>query len=473
MRFGCLHVKWLNVGEERVCWASVLSKPPTTRPVSATSFMPARVFDLGRALAHRNYRLFVVGQGVSLIGTWMQQIGLAWLVYDMTKSPWMLGVVSFCGQIPTFFLAPIAGVFSDRWSRHRTLLVTQSLAMLQAGILAFLTATGHIQIWQIILLNLMFGFVNAFDLPTRQAFLIQMVPNRADLPNAIALNSSMVHSARLLGPFIAGMIIATLGVKACFTINSCSFVTVLIALLLMKDLPARPKKNGQSLRKGLAEGFAYAFGFPPIRALLMLVSSISMLGVQLTVLLPVFAKEVLQGGPELFGFLTGAAGCGALASGITLALRKSVLGLGKNIVRATVAFGIGMIGFSFSRSIPLSLVLLFITGFSLMFQMAAINTLIQTIVDEDKRGRIMSIYAMAFMGTAPIGSLLGGAVAQQISPQVAVRCGGFVCLIVAAVFARNLPALREKVIPIYRKIGVLPPVAVAMEETAELRVPPE
>jgi MFS family permease len=435
--------------------------------------MPNRSFVFGRALGHRNYRLFMAGQSISLIGTWMQQVGLSWLVYELTKSAFMLGLVSFCSQIPSFFLAPIAGVLSDRWSRHRTLLVTQTIAMVQAITLAILIGTGQIQTWQIILLSLMFGFVNAFDLPTRQAFLIEMVPNRADLPNAIALNSSLVNSARLLGPFAAGLVIAMAGVMACFIFNAISFLAVLAALLAMRDLPARTPGVAGSLRRGLVEGFAYAFGFPPIRALLLLVSAVSILGVPLTLLLPVFAKDILHGGPELFGFLTGAAGFGALASGITLAMRKSVLGLGNLIVAASVTFGLAMLGFSFSEYIPLSLACLFVTGFCFMFTLASSNTLLQTIVEDDKRGRVMSMYAMAFMGTAPLGSLLGGTVADHLGAPVALRCCGSLCIVVGLTFARFLPGLRAQVIPIYQRIGVLPPVAVAMEQTAELNLPPE
>jgi len=435
--------------------------------------MPMRGFAFSRALAHRNYRLFISGQSVSLIGTWMQQVGLSWLVYTLTHSAFMLGLVAFCSQVPTFFLAPLAGVLSDRWSKHRTLLVTQTVAMLLAMTLALLVGLGDIQPWQIILLSLLSGMVNAFDLPTRQAFLIEMVPSRADLPNAIALNSSMVNSARLLGPFTATLVIATAGILACFILNAMSFLAVLVALVAMRDLPASSRGATGSFRKGLVEGFVYAFGFPPIRALLLLVSAISILGVPLTILLPVFANEILHGGAEMLGFLTGAAGCGALASGLTLAMRRTVLGLGKYIVWTATGLGLGSICFSFSHSVPLSLACLVATGFSLMFSLAASNTLLQTIVDDDKRGRVMSMYAMAFMGTAPLGSLLGGFAAQRIGAPMTLRITGSLCIVVGLIFARFLPGLRAQVIPIYQRIGILPPVAVAVEQTAELQAPPD
>lgn len=431
-----------------------------------------RISGLGRALAHRNYRLFIAGQSISLIGTWMQQLGLAWLVYDLTKSPLLLGVVSFSAQIPAFFLAPVAGVLSDRWNRHRTILVTQCVAMMQAVCLVILTWSGHVQVWHVIVLSSVLGLANAFDIPTRQAFLVDMVPRHEDLPNAIALNSSIVNSARLLGPFLAGLLIAATGVLACFVVNAVSYLAVLAALASMRDLPVRPRADG-SIRRGLIEGFSYAFGFPPIRALLLMMATVSLMVMPMTVLLPVFADEVLHGGPRLFGFLTGATGCGALASALYLASRTTVLGFGKKMVWATSALGCGMIAFGFSRSIALSLVLLVVTGGSMMFHMAANNTLLQTIVEEDKRGRVMSLYTMAFMGSAPLGSLVGGTIAERFGAPVAVQIGGTICLVAAAVFAVYLPGLRRLVHPIYERKGILPQVAEAVESAAELGAPPE
>lgn len=432
-----------------------------------------RLADLGRALSHRNYRLYVVGQGVSLIGTWMQQVGLSWMVYEATNSSLLLGLVSFSGQIPSLFLAPIAGVLSDRWNRHRTLLVTQSLAMIQALLLVGLMLFGTPAVWQIIPLALAAGLINAFDLPTRQAFLVDMIADRRDLPNAIAINSSIVNLTRLIGPFLAGVVIAAGGSITCFLLNALSFVAVLIGLLMMRDLPPQKAKPTGTIREGLVEGVRYAWTFRPIRALLMMMSLVSLCGMAQSVIMPVFASKVLKGGPLLFGILSGASGCGALASAVYLASRKTVLGLGKRMAWATGVFGLGLIGFSLSTSIPLSIGLLVVTGFTMMLQMASSNTLIQTIADEDKRGRVLSLYAMAFMGSAPIGSLLAGTLAERFGPTVPPQAAGVVCLIGAAVFARVYPMLREDVVPIYRKAGILPPVAAAVEDVAELTEPPE
>lgn len=432
-----------------------------------------RLADLGRALSHRNYRLYVVGQGVSLIGTWMQQVGLSWMVYEATNSSLLLGLVSFSGQIPSLFLAPIAGVLSDRWNRHRTLLVTQSLAMIQALLLVGLMLFGTPAVWQIIPLALAAGLINAFDLPTRQAFLVDMIADRRDLPNAIAINSSIVNLTRLIGPFLAGVVIAAGGSITCFLLNALSFVAVLIGLLMMRNLPPQKAKPTGTIREGLVEGVRYAWTFRPIRALLMMMSLVSLCGMAQSVIMPVFASKILKGGPLLFGFLSGASGCGALASAVYLASRKTVLGLGKRMAWATGIFGLGLIGFSLSTSIPLSIGLLIVTGFTMMLQMASSNTLIQTIADEDKRGRVLSLYAMAFMGSAPIGSLLAGTLAERFGPTVPPQAAGVVCLIGAAVFARVYPMLREDVVPIYRKAGILPPVAAAVEEVAELTEPPE
>lgn len=432
-----------------------------------------RLADLGRALSHRNYRLYVIGQGVSLIGTWMQQVGLSWMVYEATNSSLLLGLVSFSGQIPSLFLAPIAGVLSDRWNRHRTLLVTQSLAMVQALLLVGLMLFGTPAVWQIIPLALAAGLINAFDLPTRQAFLVDMIANRRDLPNAIAINSSIVNLTRLIGPFLAGVVIAAGGSITCFLLNALSFVAVLVGLLMMRDLPPQKAKPTGTIREGLVEGVRYAWTFRPIRALLLMMSLVSLCGMAQSVIMPVFASRILKGGPLLFGFLSGASGCGALASAVYLASRKTVLGLGKKMAWATGVFGLGLIGFSLSTSIPLSIGLLVVTGFTMMLQMASSNTLIQTIADEDKRGRVLSLYAMAFMGSAPIGSLLAGTLAERFGPTVPPQAAGVVCLIGAAVFARVYPKLREDVVPIYQKAGILPPVAVAVEEVAELTEPPE
>jgi len=408
-----------------------------------------------RALHHRNYRLFFGGQGVSLIGTWMQQIAMSWLVYRMTQSAFLLGVIGFLGQIPAFLLSPFAGVLIDRWNRHRILVGTQSLAMIQAFILAFLTLTGTIAIWHIIILALSLGFVNAFDMPTRQAFVVEMVETGEDLGNAIALNSFLFNGARLLGPSIGGILISLLGEGVCFLLNGISFIAVIAALLAMKMTKREIRSKSSHVLQGIKEGFTYAFGFPPIRSLLLLLGLVSLAAMPYTVLMPVFAKNILHGGPHTLGFLLGASGVGALVGAVYLASRKSVLGLGRLIVIALNIFGIGLIAFSVSRVLSLSLLLLAFTGFGMMVQMASTNTVLQTIVEEDKRGRVMSLYTMAFMGMVPFGSLLAGTLASKIGAPGTIMISGLACILGSILFARKLPALREMVRPIYIEKEIL------------------
>jgi MFS family permease len=436
------------------------------------NFMP-RFIVLQRALAHRNFRLFIAGQGISLIGTWMQQVGISWLVFRLTGSAFSLGLIGFASQIPTFLLAPTAGVLTDRWDRHRTLLVTQVLAMLQATVLTILVWNEAIEVWGLVALSAVLGMINAFDMPTRQAFLVDMVPRRGDLANAIAINSSMVNVSRLVGPSVAGLLIALGGEISCFLFNAVSYVAVIGALVAMRDLPERGKRVMQPVWKGMTEGIVYAFGFAPIRALLLLVALVSMMAMPMSILLPVFASKLLRGGPSLLGLMTGATGVGALSSAIYLASRRQVLGLGKLISAAAVVLGLSMIGFSLSRSVPLSLAMLVVTGFCTIFQMAASNTLLQTIVDEDKRGRVMSLYVMAFVGAAPFGSLLAGTIADHANAPLAIQVGAAACILGGAAFAVNLPRLREQVLPIYERTGILPTVARANEMAAELSTPPE
>jgi MFS family permease len=408
-----------------------------------------------RALHHRNYRLFFGGQGISLIGTWMQQIAMSWLVYRMTQSAFLLGLVGFLGQIPGLLLSPFAGVLIDRWNRHHILVGTQSLAMIQAFILALLTLTGTIAIWHIIFLALFLGIINAFDMPTRQAFVVEMVETGEDLGNAIALNSFLFNGARLLGPSIGGILIALLGEGMCFLLNGISFIAVIVALLAMKIAKREIRQRSSQVFKGLKEGFAYAFGFPPIRSLLLLLALVSLTGMPYAVLMPVFAKNVLHGGPHTLGFLLGASGVGAAVGAIYLASRTSVLGLGKLIVIASSIFGIGLITFSISRILLLSLLFLVFTGFGMMVQMASCNTVLQTIVEEDKRGRVMSLYTTAFMGMVPFGSLLAGSLASKIGAPTTITISGIACILGSIRFARKLPSLREQVRPIYIKKGIL------------------
>lgn len=421
-----------------------------------------------RALRYRNYRLYFFGQGISLIGTWLTRVATGWLVYRLTNSAFLLGVVGFAGQIPIFLLSPLAGVLVDRWDRHRLLLATQGLAMLQSLMLAGLALSGIIQVWQIILLSIFQGLINAFDTPARQSFVIQMVDKREDLPNAIALNSSMFNGARLIGPSVAGLLIASVGEGVCFLVDGISYLAVIVSLLLMRIPKQIIENQTQKVLGGLKEGFRYAFGFAPIRAILLLLGLVSVLGFPYTVLLPVFARDVLKGGANTLGFLTGAAGVGALTGAIYLASRKSVVGLGRVIALAGSLFGLALIAFSFSRTTWLSLILMYLTGFSMMVQMASANTILQTIVDDDKRGRVMSFYSMAFMGMAPFGSLLAGAVAGEIGAPYTVMIGGILCLAGPAVFASRLPSLRVMVRPIYVKKGIIPEVAAGIQTATQL-----
>jgi MFS family permease len=420
-----------------------------------------------RALRHRNFRLFFSGQSISLIGTWMQRVAVAWLVYRLSGSAFMLGLVGFAGQIPLFVLAPLAGVMADRWNRHRILLVTQTAAMVQAFVFSFLVLSHMIRIWQVIALALTLGVINAFDVPTRQSFVIEMVEDKKDLGNAIALNSSMFNFARLMGPSLAGMLIAVLGEGICFFVNGVSYLAVVISLLMMRLAEKETAPRRSKAWHELVEGFRYAAGFAPIRAILLMLALISLTGLPYIVLMPVFAKDVLHGGPGTLGFLMGCAGMGALAGALYLAARKSVLGLGKMIPIAACLLGGGLIVFSFSRSYYMSLALMAVTGFGQIVHMATGNTLLQTLVDDDKRGRIMSLYAMAIGGMMPLGSLLAGAVAGWIGAPWTVFAGGSACLIGAAVFARKLPKLRAMAHPIYVRMGIIPEIAEGLASTTE------
>jgi MFS family permease len=426
-----------------------------------------------RALRHRNYKLFFGGQSLSLIGTWMTQVATSWLVYRVTKSAFLLGVVGFSGQLPALLLTPLAGVWVDRWNRHRVLKVTQILSMLESFALALLALTGLISIWQIVVLTMFQGAVNAFDMPARQAFLVEMIEDRADLANAIALNSSMVNGARLIGPSIAGVIIAVAGEGYCFLIDGFSYIAVIASLLLMKIRPSPTRAVRQNVITELHDGWAYVTGFAPIRGILTLLASVSLVGIPYMVLLPVFASNILHGGPHTLGFLTGASGVGALISAISLAMRKTIVGLGRMIAITALTFGAGLVGFGLSHWLWLSLLIMLVNGFSMMQQMSASNTILQTIVDEDKRGRVMSFYTMAFMGVAPFGSLIAGALASKIGAPLTVVVGGALCILVALWFATQLKTIRNLVRPIYQELGILPEVATGMQTAAVLQTPPE
>ncbi len=408
-----------------------------------------------RSLQYRNYRLFFGGQSISLIGTWIQRLATPWLVYHLTGSAFLLGVVGFAGQIPTFMLAPFTGVLTDRWNRYRILIGTQIAAMIQAFLLAGLYLSGHILVWHIIVLSICLGCINAFDIPARQSFVVEMIEKKEDLANAIALNSSMVNGARLFGPSIAGLLIVFAGEGICFLINGVSYLFVIASLLFMKVTPRIIISKNKDVLKEMKEGFSYAFGFAPIKYILLLITLVSLMGMPYTVLMPVFAKQILNGNSHTFGFLMGATGLGALMGAFYLASKKSILGLGKLIPTAAALFGLGLITFSLSRFFLLSFVLLVFTGFGMMLQMASSNTILQTIVDDDKRGRVMSLYTMAFMGTAPFGSLMAGALADIIGAPNTILAGGIACVIGALLFARELPELKKLIRPVYIKMGII------------------
>ena len=414
-----------------------------------------------RALRHRNFRLFFSGQSVSLIGTWMTRIATSWLVYKLTGSAWLLGVVGFFGQIPTFLLAPFAGVWVDRLDRRKVLVWTQVLAAIQSLLLAVLTLSGVITIQEILILSVFQGLVNAFDMPGRQAFLIEMVEDRRDLGNAIAINSSMVNAARLLGPSLAGLLIAGVGEGYCFLVDGISYFAVIASLLMMRLTPAvvaaAESQARPSMMKQLREGWEFVTDFVPIRSILVLFAICSLMGMPYTVLMPVFASRVLHGGPHTLGFLMGAAGSGALVAALSLAFRTSIVGLTKVVPVAAAVFGSGLILFGLSRVLWLSLLLMMMVGWGMMEGMAASNTIIQTLVRQDMRGRVMSYYTMAFVGMAPFGSLLAGGLAHLIGAPKAIIVTGSFCIAGAAWFTTQLPAIRAVMRPIYEGMGLLQP----------------
>lgn len=423
-----------------------------------------------RSLQYRNYRLFFTGQSISLIGTWMQRIAMPWLVYHMTGSALLLGVVGFAGQIPTLILSPVAGVLTDRWSKYRVLLITQIVSLVQASILAVLCLAGVIQIWEIIVLSVILGCTNAFDVPARHSFVIDMVENKEDLGNAIALNSLMFNGARLIGPSIAGVMLASTSEGVCFLLNAISYIFVIISLMMMRLHITQTHKKEERILKELSEGLRYTFGFEPIKHLLILLSISSLMGMSYSVLMPVFAKEVLHGGSHTYGFLMGAAGFGALMGALFLASRKSVLKLGRIVPASAILFGTALLGLSFSRLFPVSLVLMIFIGLGMMMQAAASNTILQTITDDDKRGRVMGFYSMSIMGTAPFGSLIAGGLAKLIGTPWTIFGGGFVTIIGALFFLRKLPELRTLVRPVYIRMGIIPEVAEGIQVASETEV---
>src|SRR5690242_19210235 len=408
-----------------------------------------------RALRHRNYRLFFGGQSVSLMGTWITRIATSWLVYRLTGSALLLGVVGFCGQIPTLVLAPFAGVLVDRHDRHRMLVWTQVLSALQSLALAILAFTHRINVAWILALQVAQGIINAFDTPARQSFVVQMVDDPADLPNAIALNSTMVNGSRIIGPSIGGIIIAAVGEGWCFLIDAISYGAVIWSLLAMRIRRAETRARTGSVLEELHDGFRYVTGFVPVRTSLLLLALVSAMGMPYSVLMPVVAARTLHGGPHTLGFLMTASGVGAVGGALYMASRRSVLGLGRAMVVSTLTFGAGLIVFGFVRALWLALLVLPIVGVGFMTEMASTNTILQTIVEERFRGRVMAFYAMAFLGSAPLGSLIAGAVAARVGASATIVAGGVACLLGGVWFAFRLPLLREHVRPVYVELGLL------------------
>jgi len=409
-----------------------------------------------RALRHRNFRLFFGGQSISLIGTWMTRIATAWLVYRLTGSALLLGVVSFAGQIPTFLLAPFAGVLVDRLNRRTVLIWTQSLAMVQSLALAGLTLSHLITIHEILVLSAFQGMINAFDMPGRQAFMVQMVEERNDLSNAIAINSSMVNLARLVGPSLAGIVIAATSEGWCFLIDGVSYIAVIASLVMMHVQVADVKRAAASMTEQLREGWSYVSAFIPVRSILLLFALVSLMGMPYAVLMPVFAEKVLHGGAHTLGFLMGAAGVGALVSALSLVARKSVRGLLKMLPISAGLFGVGLFLFGLSSVTWLSMALLVVVGFGMMQGLTASNTIIQTLVHEDMRGRVMSYYTAAFVGMAPFGSLLAGGLAHWIGAPRTVMLTGSCCIVGAALFTSRMKMIRAQMRPVYIELGIVP-----------------
>ena len=413
------------------------------REFTAPASPRSRVATAVRALRHRNFQLFFAGQLISLIGTWMQTVAQSWLVYRLTGSTLLLGTVGFAGQIPVFLVAPIGGVVADRTNRHRVVIATQTASMVLAFILAVLTLTHRIQVWQIMMLAAGLGIVNAFDIPARQAFLMDMV-GREDLMNAIALNSSMFNGARILGPAVAGIVVAWVGEGWCFFANAISYIAVIAGLLMMKIKHPVNLANEGSPVEHIVEGFRFVLDKTPIKAILLLLGLVSLVGMPYSVLMPVFASQILHGGARELGMLMGATGVGALLGALTLAARVGVRGLGRLIAICAGGFGASLIFFSFSHLFWLSMVLLVPVGFTMMVQMASSNTLLQSMVPDQMRGRVIALYSMMFMGMAPFGAFFAGAVAHRIGAPWTVAIGGVACIAGAIAFGLGLPNFRAQ-----------------------------
>ncbi len=401
-----------------------------------------------RSLRSRNYRLFFTGQGVSLIGTWMQSVALSWLLFRLTGSPFMLGVATFAMQIPVFLLAPVSGVIGDRIDRRKILIAVQCASMIQAFTLAGITIAGVVQPWHLILLTFILGVINSFEMPIRQALVVDLLDNKSDLPNAIALNSSLFNGSRLFGPAVAGMIVAIAGEGICFLVNAISYIASISAFSAMKISVTVKEKKGVRVFSDIKEGFRYAAVSTPVKELLILIALISLFGLAFPVLLPVFASEVLYGDSHTFGFLVSSAGGGAFMATIYLASRNSIKGLGKVVNIALYAISAGFLIFSISTIIYLSMAALVVVGFTSIVVIASCNTILQTVVEESKRGRVMSLYVMAFTGTATLGGLLTGSLSEIAGAPVTLAICGVCCLMIAILFSFMLPRVMKSAKPL-------------------------
>ena len=415
------------------------------------------------AFRSRNYRLYFAGQSISLIGTWMTRVATSWLVYRLTDSAFLLGVVGFLGQIPALFLSPLAGVWVDRWDRHRAMVITQAMAMVQSLALAVLTLTHTINMPWILVLTFLQGVINTFETPARQSFVVQMIEDRADLSNAIALNSSIVNAGRLVGPAIAGIVIAWVGEGYCFLIDGVSYIAVIYSLLAMKNLLPGLRNPPRHIGHELAEGWRYIISSPAIRWILLMLGLVSLIGMPFTVLMPIIADKVLGGGAHTLGFLTAATGLGALACAVALAMRGSVRGLGKWLGIAAAILGVSLILFGLSRSFWWSMVLMFGAGYGMMQQIVTSNTILQTIVADDKRGRVMSFYSMSVFGFLPIGSLFAGMLASWMGAPNTLMLGGALCLLASVWYFGRLPEIRRVIRPVYIEMGIMDDPAAAIE----------
>jgi len=416
---------------------------------------PEKLTAIFRSFESRNFQLFFFGQGISLIGTWITQVATIWLVYRLTHSVLLLGLVGFASQFPSFFMSPFAGLFVDRYNRHRILIITQVLSMVQSLALAALALTGKADIFTIIILSIFQGLVNAFDVPARQSFVMEMVEKKEHLGNAIALNSSLFNGARLIGPAIAGLLLAAVGEGICFLIDGVSYIAVIYSLLAMHLKPRKIYPTNTRPLQQLKDGFVYAFGFPPIRSILLLLALVSFAAMPYTILVPVFVTDILKGNSQTLGFLMAGSGLGAFAGAIYLSSRQTVRGLGKIIALAPALLGIGLIAFSLSRNFWISFLIMPIIGCGMILQVASSNTFLQTIVEDDKRGRVMSLFTMSFMGTVPLGNLAGGTLANYIGAPNTLILGGICCIAGSFVFYKQLPTLKPFIVPIYTNLGII------------------